>query len=144
MPSSVERTTSVASPRIVRVAGTTISSLSVSITVERVSSRTGRRLSGAANVYQRISPRRTGRLPTFALPGTTIVFVRELVRAYRLLAVDARVARTVARCLQRELREPHLLFVGQLLDERKQVLSLERLRHDYTVRQLAGRANDCE
>ena len=56
IPSSLVSRTSLVSPRIVRVIGTTIISLSWSITSVRVSRRTGRRLSGARYAYQRISP----------------------------------------------------------------------------------------
>jgi len=58
IPSLGDWRTSVERPRIVRVAGTAMSSFRVSITASRVRSSTGRRLSGDANVYQRISPRR--------------------------------------------------------------------------------------
>jgi len=56
-------TTSVEIPRMVRVAGTTMISFKESMIPSRVRSRTGRRLSGLANVYQRISPRRIHALP---------------------------------------------------------------------------------
>ena len=56
IPSSEVSTTSVARPRIVRVTGAAMTSPSWSITASRVSSRTGRRLSGGRNVYHRISP----------------------------------------------------------------------------------------
>src|SRR6185503_1564173 len=59
IPSSGVRITSVASARIVRVIGTTMISLRESITSSRVRISTGRRLSGRANVYHRISPRLT-------------------------------------------------------------------------------------
>lgn len=57
MPSSGVRTTSVESPRMVRATGTAIISFKRSMTSSRVRIRTGRRLSGWRNVYQRISPR---------------------------------------------------------------------------------------
>ncbi len=57
IPSSGERATAVARPRMVRVTGTTMTSLRWSMTSLRVRIRTGRRLSGSRNVYQRISPR---------------------------------------------------------------------------------------
>jgi hypothetical protein len=47
------------SPRMVRVTGTTMISFSERTTKSRASSSTGRLLSGAANAYQRISPRCT-------------------------------------------------------------------------------------
>lgn len=57
IPSPVVKTTSVVNPRIVRVAGTTMISFRRSMTSSRVRIRTGRRLSGSRNVYQRILPR---------------------------------------------------------------------------------------
>lgn len=76
MPSSVVKTTSVVSPLIIRVAGATMISLRRSITSLRVRIRTGRRLSGKPNVYQRISPRfnrcsPSPRLPRQAIPHRT-------------------------------------------------------------------------
>ena len=60
-------------PRIVRVAGTTITSFKLDSAKSRDKRSTGRRLSGSANVYQRISPRRTELLPTFGFPGEGLV-----------------------------------------------------------------------
>jgi len=57
IPSSTVKTTSVVNPRMVRVAGATMISFSRSMTSFRVRIKTGRRLSGSRNVYQRISPR---------------------------------------------------------------------------------------
>lgn len=68
IPSSGVNTTSVGRPRIVRVAGTTIISFRRSITSLRVRIRTGRRLSGRRNVYQRISPRLKPRSPNLHYP----------------------------------------------------------------------------
>jgi len=68
IPSSGVNTASEAKPRIVRVAGTTIISFRRSITSSRVRISTGRRLSGARNVYQRISPRLTARSPSLHPP----------------------------------------------------------------------------
>ena len=67
------------SPRIVRVAGTTMISLIESMTVSRVRSKTGLRLSGWANVYHRISPRRIQPLPALRFPSKRIVIRRELI-----------------------------------------------------------------
>lgn len=88
-----------------------------------------RRLSGVANVYQRISPRRTGRLPTLAVPGRTVVVLGELVGTHRLGLIRARVARPVAGGPQHELRQPYLLVVREFRDERQQILDGQRLRH---------------
>ena len=63
---------------MVRVAGTTMISFSESMTSARVSRSTGRRLSGKANVYQRISPLRTELVPALGLPGEGIVVCYEL------------------------------------------------------------------
>src|SRR5439155_11590399 len=73
MPSSDDRTTSVLSPRIVRVTGATMISFKCSNTSFRVRIKTGRRLSGGRNVYHRISPRLNRpppnlRHPTKAVP----------------------------------------------------------------------------
>lgn len=72
MPSSSVRSTSVLSPRMVRVTGATIISFRLSITSSRVSTRTGRRLSGSRKVYQRISPRINGTLPIHLRPTRSI------------------------------------------------------------------------
>jgi hypothetical protein len=93
-------------------------SLSVSMTVGLVSSSTGRRLSGAANVYQRISPRRTGSLPPCALPGSALLVVAELVGTHWNGTIQSGVTRRIARSAQDELCEPNLLVVRQLRDER--------------------------
>ena len=69
MPSLGDKRTSVERPRIVRVAGTAMISFSVSITASRVRRSTGRRLSGDANVYQRISPRRIGQYSSQPSPS---------------------------------------------------------------------------
>jgi hypothetical protein len=63
----------VSMPRIVRVAGATITSFKLGSIASRDSRSTGRRLSGRANVYQRILPRRTELLPTFGFPGEGLV-----------------------------------------------------------------------
>jgi hypothetical protein len=60
-------------PRIVRVAGTTMTSFKLGSIASRDRSRTGRRLSGSANVYQRISPRRSEFLPPLAFPSERLV-----------------------------------------------------------------------
>ena len=64
-------------PRMVRVAGTTMISFSESMTSVRVSRSTGRRLSGKANVYQRISPLRTEVVPALSFPVEGIVVCYE-------------------------------------------------------------------
>jgi hypothetical protein len=122
IPSVIESRTSVASPRIVRVAGTTMISLSVSMTLVGVSSSTGRRLSGAANVYQRISPRRTGRLSTLCLPRRTFVVLREFVGAHRRPSICLGITRRVAGRSQDGLRQPYLLVMRELRDQRQQVV----------------------
>ena len=91
MPSSGVSISSVAKPRIVRVAGTTISSLMWPAIVSRVSISTGRRLSGLRNVYHRISPRSLDVLPTFSLPGERLLVGRKLVRARGRSSVGRRV-----------------------------------------------------
>jgi hypothetical protein len=76
MPSSSVRSTSVRNPRIVRVTGAahrqTIIPVRWSMTSSRVSTRTGRRLSGSRNVYQRISPRVKEVLPNRRLPTRAV------------------------------------------------------------------------
>ncbi len=64
-----------------------MTSESVSMTLSRVMRRTGRRLSGLANVYHRISPRRTERLPTLRVPREGIFVGTELVVRRGLRAV---------------------------------------------------------
>jgi hypothetical protein len=60
-------------PRIVRVAGTTMTSFKLGSIASRDGMRTGRRLSGSANVYQRLSPRRTELLATVTFPRERLV-----------------------------------------------------------------------
>jgi hypothetical protein len=72
IPSSGESTTSVDNPRIVRVTGATMTLFKRSTTSSRVRIRTGRRLSGALNVYHRISPRFNRRPPNLQSPTLTV------------------------------------------------------------------------
>jgi len=62
----------VVSPRMVRVMGTTMISFRRSMTSSRVSRRTGRRLSGGRNAYQRIWPRLTQTAPSLAHPRPAV------------------------------------------------------------------------
>jgi len=95
MPSSDVSTTSVASPRMVRVTGATMISASCSMTVSRVRSRTGRRLSGGRNVYQRISPRFIPELvPAISVPPEEVLGIRELTRRNRGTRVTLGVVRS--------------------------------------------------
>ena len=77
IPSSDVKTNSVANPRIVRVAGATTTSFNRSSTSSRVRMRTGRRLSGRRNVYQRISPRFKPRSPSPHPPKPTLPRLRK-------------------------------------------------------------------
>ena len=72
---------SVVNPRMVRVAGTTMISFSRSLTSLRVRIRTGRRLSGSRNVYQRISPRFNRNPPSPQRPRQAAVRLRRTRRA---------------------------------------------------------------
>src|SRR5690606_31355955 len=74
MPSSSGvKTTSVGMSRIVEVMGAMMMPVSTSSAESRVSTRTGRRLSGGRNVYQRTSPRFT------MLPPTSAHFARHQI-----------------------------------------------------------------
>src|SRR2546421_4576598 len=123
MPSSGVRMTSVEIPRTVLVAGTTMTSFSSRATESRASSRTGRRLSGGAKVYQRISPLRIHVLPTLGLPSERVTGARELVRRGRRGAVRLGIrAGSAGRRHQCQLGKSHLLIVRKLLHERPQIL----------------------
>jgi hypothetical protein len=116
-------------PRIVRVAGTTMISLTASMIASRVSTKTGRRLSGAAKVYQRTSPRLTELLPTLAFPAQRILVGRELVRPRGKRSIGRSIIVTAAGNEQREAREAQLLVVRELGDQRQQILGRQREAH---------------
>lgn len=92
MPSVVVKTTALSRPRAVVVAGSTTSSLSPPATLSRAGIATGRRLSGGAKVYHRISPRRIELVPALRLPGEARVVGVERARLRRTRGVSSRVA----------------------------------------------------
>lgn len=90
-------------------------------------------------MYHRISPRRTGCLPTLALPSGTFFVLRELVGTYGLGLIRSSIAGRVARSAQDELCQPYLLVMRQLRDEWEQVVGGQGLGHDRTLRPALGR-----
>lgn len=130
MPSSVVSTTSVSRPRIVRVICTTMISFSELITLSRVRRRTGRFLSGAANVYQRISPRCTELLPPVCVPRKHLVFGRELVESDWSIGVRRAIVAIFSGGAEGHLRESKTLLSRQSTDERPQLSSVRRRCHE--------------
>src|SRR4051812_26387131 len=130
MPSSGDSRTSVSIPRMVRVAGTTMISFNASMTSSRVRTSTGRRLSGAANMYHRISPRRIELVPALSLPCQGLFLGGDLAPAGRVGTIGLGI-RTAALCgcAQRKLRQSDLLVVGKFLHERPEIFSRQHRVH---------------
>ena len=127
MPSSSVSRTSVSKPRIVRVTGATIISLRWSITSSRVSTRTGRRLSGSRNVYQRISPRINGTHPIRPRPMPAVpVAIRKLVAGRRRRLVSRRIRSSGSSDLFEQI---DAFTLSERRHQRHYVVSGQQMRH---------------
>jgi hypothetical protein len=126
MPSSGVRITSVEIPRIVRVTGTTMSSLSAPATSVLDRTRTGRRLSGSRRCTSEYHRGSSNVLPAIGIDGQEIRLIRKFIGPWGDGPIHGSVFRG-RRAHQPD--EASALMKAEALHQRKNVVCCQRLRH---------------